>query len=107
MAKQVEQAMKSQHRTRSELVREALRIYLSARLIPVEVPTAAEVRAYRRGVAAYRRGDYVTLEEYSNQTKRPRLGTWQGFFELVDTLDIPQDSIAKRSDVPPQKRKPL
>ena len=71
MAKQVEQAMKAEHRTRSELVREALRVYLTARLMPVEVPTVAEVRAYRRGMAAYRRGDYVTLEDYLNGVDRP------------------------------------
>ena len=44
MAKEIERAMKAEHRTRSELVREALRIYLSARLIPTELPTAAEAR---------------------------------------------------------------
>jgi predicted transcriptional regulator len=70
MAKQVQQAMKAEHRTRSELVREALRVYLSARLLPVEIPTSAEVRAYRRGMAAYGRGDFVRLEEYANGMDR-------------------------------------
>ncbi len=64
MAKEVERAMKTEHRTRSELVREALRIYLSARLISTESPTPAEARAYRRGMAAYNRGDAMTLREY-------------------------------------------
>ena len=73
MAKQVEQAMKAEHRTRSELVREALRVYLSAKMIPVERPSAAEVRAYRKGTAAYKRGDYVTLGEYiDGMDRRPR-----------------------------------
>ncbi|MGB8583374.1 MAG: ribbon-helix-helix domain-containing protein [Candidatus Sulfotelmatobacter sp.] len=73
MAKEIEQAMKSEHRTRSELVREALRVYLSARLIPAELPTQAEARAYRRGMAAYRRGDSITLQEYVNgMDRRPR-----------------------------------
>ncbi len=73
MAKQVEQAMKAEHRTRSELIREALRVYLSARVIPVESPTAAEARAYRSGMAAYKRGDYVTLGEYiDGMDRRPR-----------------------------------
>lgn len=70
MAKKVEQAMKTEQRTRSELVREALRVYFSARLIPAEVPTDAETRAYRRGMTAYKRGDYVTLEEYLGGTDR-------------------------------------
>jgi Arc/MetJ-type ribon-helix-helix transcriptional regulator len=67
MAKEIERAMKAEHRTRSELVREALRVYLSARLIPAELPTAAEVRAYRSGMAAYRRGDsiYCTSMEWT------------------------------------------
>ncbi len=65
--------MKAEHRTRSELVREALRVYLSARLIPAERPTPAEARAYRRGMAAYERGDYVTLGEYlDGMDRRPR-----------------------------------
>jgi predicted transcriptional regulator len=70
MAKQVQQAMKAEHRTRSELVREALRVYLSARLMPIEIPTAAEARAYREGMAAYRRGDFIRLEEYANGMDR-------------------------------------
>jgi predicted transcriptional regulator len=73
MAKEVERAMRVEHRTRSELVREALRVYLSARLIPTELPTAAEARSYRRGMDAYNRGDAVTLQEYLNgMDRRPR-----------------------------------
>jgi hypothetical protein len=73
MARQVEQAMKAEHRTRSELVREALRVYLSGRVIPVETPGPAEARAYRGGMAAYKRGDYITLQEYINgMDRRPR-----------------------------------
>ena len=73
MAKQIEQAMKAEHRTRSELVREALRVYFSARVTPTENPTAAEVRAYRSGMAAYKRGDYVTLGDYRDgMDRRPR-----------------------------------
>ena len=73
MARQVERAMKAEQRTRSELVREALRVYFSARLVPTEQPTAAEAQAYRRGMAAYKRGDYVTLEEYlGGMDRRPR-----------------------------------
>jgi hypothetical protein len=64
MAKQVEQARKAEHRTRSELVREALRVYLSGQLIPTEKLTTSEARAYRSGMAAYKRGDYVSLGAY-------------------------------------------
>ena len=73
MAKEIDRAMKAEHRTRSELVREALRVYLSARLIPSELPTAAEARAYRRGMAAYRLGDSITLQQFVNgMDRRPR-----------------------------------
>ena len=79
MAEQVERARKAEQRTRSELVREALRVYLSARLVPVEVPTAAEARAYRRGMAAYKRGDYVKLEGYlDGMDRRPRRARKKG-----------------------------
>jgi len=71
----------------------------------MESLTDAEVRAHKRGMAAYRRGDYVTLEEYSNETQRRRLATWKDFFEAVDRLDVPQDFMARRRDAPPQKRK--
>jgi len=73
MAEQVELTRKAENRTRSELVREALRVYLSARVVPAELPTAAEARAYRRGMAAYKRGNYVTLEAYlDGMDRRPR-----------------------------------
>ena len=73
MAEQVERVMKAEHRTRSELVREALRVYLSGRMVQVELPTTSETRAYRRGMAAYKRGDYVTLEGYlDGMDRRPR-----------------------------------
>ena len=70
MARQIEKAMKAEHRTRSELVREALRVYLNVRVLATERPTAAEVRAYRLGMAAYKRGDFVTLGEYKNGMDR-------------------------------------
>jgi len=68
MAREIEKAMKAEHRTRSELVREALRVYL--RVLPTEQPTASEVRAHRRGAAAYKRGEFVTLGEYRNGMDR-------------------------------------
>ena len=64
MADQVAKAMKADHRTRSEVVREALRTYISIRQFPRESPTASELRAIRRGETAYRRGDYITVDEY-------------------------------------------
>jgi len=40
---------------------EALHLYFN---IPTEVATKAELRAIARGEAAYRRGDYITLDDY-------------------------------------------
>ena len=36
-------------------------------------------------------------------SRRP--DSWQDFFDLVDTLDIPQDFMSDRDLSPPQKRK--
>lgn len=65
MIRQVERVRKAEHRTRSELIREALRAYFSARrTLPVYTPTAAELRAIQKGRAAMRRGEYYTLDEF-------------------------------------------
>ena len=69
MAEQVEKTMQAENRTRSELVREALRTYIAIRQFPEETPTLAELRAIRRGRAAYERGDYVTLDELRRREK--------------------------------------
>lgn len=36
-------------------------------------------------------------------SRRPE--SWQDFFDLVDSLDIPDDFLSDRRDAPPQKRK--
>lgn len=36
-------------------------------------------------------------------SRRPE--SWQDFFELTETLDLPDDFMADRRDRPPQKRK--
>ncbi len=69
MAEQVEKTMQAENRTRSELVREALRTYIAIRQFPEEAATPAELRAIRRGRAAYERGDYVTLDELRRREK--------------------------------------
>ena len=62
MVRQVERVRKREQRTRSELVREALRAYFEDRF-PVVVPTKAELTAIRRGRAEIKAGNYVTLDE--------------------------------------------
>ena len=36
-------------------------------------------------------------------SRRPE--SWQDFFELMKTIDVPEDFLADRQDAPPQKRK--
>lgn len=61
VGRRVNQAAKRERRDPSELAVEALQLYFS---LATETPTAAEIRAIRRGEAAFRRGDYITLDDY-------------------------------------------
>lgn len=69
MARRVDQASKREHRTRSELVREALRVYLAHSYSP----TASELRAIENGRAEIRRGDYLTLDQLHAELDRLNL----------------------------------
>ena len=65
MIQEVERVRKTEHRTRSELIREALRAYFNARrTFPTYTPTAAELRAIAEGRGAMQRGQYYTLDEF-------------------------------------------
>ena len=65
---QAEAVRKAEHRTRSELVREALRSYIDRfRRIPVVSPTQQEERMLKEGWKGYEDGDYVTLEELQHE----------------------------------------
>lgn len=72
MIKHVELVRRAEHRTRSELVREALRTYFASRQIPEAMASPAEVRDIRRGRAAYARGDYSTPGQLFREMGRPR-----------------------------------
>ena len=63
MVRQFEQVRRAESRTRSELVREALRAYFEHRY-PAVQPTKAELAVLRRGRAAFRRGDVVSLKQF-------------------------------------------
>ena len=54
--------MKAEHRTRSELVREALRGYLNNR-VRVVAASKAELASIRRGRGEIENGEYLTLDE--------------------------------------------
>ena len=69
MLRQFEEVRKKESRTRSELVREALRAYFEERY-PAVMPTPAELAALRRGRAAFRRGNSVSLRQFLNGLER-------------------------------------
>ena len=79
MVKEFEKVRKAESRTRSELVREALRRYFDSRFIAVE-PSKTELAAIRRGREAFGRGDSLSLNQllhelepasHRTRTKRP------------------------------------
>jgi antitoxin VapB len=35
-------------------------------------------------------------------SRRP--DSWEGFFDLIKTIEVPDDFLAERKDMPPQKR---
>jgi predicted transcriptional regulator len=64
MLKKVEATREVEHRSRSALVREALRLYFTINATaPSYTPTSAELRAIERGRRAIARGEYLTLDE--------------------------------------------
>ena len=70
MISEVERVRKMEQRTRSELVREALRTYFAKR-IAVAQPRPAERAAVKRGREQYQAGEFVTLDEMLNGMERP------------------------------------
>lgn len=65
MIQQVEEVRKAEQRTRSELIREALRVHFVARkTVPTYTSTARELREIKKGRAAIRRGQYYTRDEF-------------------------------------------
>jgi len=71
MAKQMERVQKEEHRTRSELLREAWRHYFESRY-PTYKPAKAELAVIRKGRAEFHRGEYVTLKQLHNELEIAR-----------------------------------
>lgn len=86
MVRELERVRKREHRTRSELVREALRRYIRdadlgrintrVRDLAEEQPTEEEIAAIQEGSAQFRSGQFVTLEqlrhELGDRRQQPR-----------------------------------
>lgn len=79
MVVDVERVRRAERRTRSEFIREALRVYFDyasfearIRSLPVYTPTRREIREIKRGRAAMARGEYYTLNEFFRALDRTR-----------------------------------
>jgi metal-responsive CopG/Arc/MetJ family transcriptional regulator len=73
MVEELDRVRKREHRTRSELLREALRRYMAAtrRLPPAEDATPDEIEAIRLGREEYARGETVSLEDLQHELGLP------------------------------------
>ena len=86
MADELERVRRKEHRTRSELVREALRYYMRAAeardlqqridKLPEELPAADEIEAIKQGTRELLEGKFVSLEqlrhELDHRRRQPR-----------------------------------
>jgi metal-responsive CopG/Arc/MetJ family transcriptional regulator len=66
----VDAAARKEHRSRSELIREALRRYLSRepeRMLPLDEARPDEVEAIKRGRAQFGRGEFVRLDDLQRE----------------------------------------
>src|SRR5438128_1045534 len=87
MASEIERVRRKEHRTRSELVREALRHYIvrvaDLRMVreriaklPEEKPTAEEITAIEEGSKEFRAGHFMNLNklrhELGHRRQQPR-----------------------------------
>jgi predicted transcriptional regulator len=75
VGRRIDRTARKQRRKPSDLAVEAFQHYFAISGIPEETPTPAELRAIRRGEAALKRGDYITLDELRRKeevARRPR-----------------------------------
>jgi len=75
VGRRVARRARQEKRKPSDLAVEALHRYMALPKLPEETPTPAELRAIRRGEAAIKRGDYITLHELRQKeamAHRPR-----------------------------------
>jgi metal-responsive CopG/Arc/MetJ family transcriptional regulator len=86
MASELDRVRRKEHRTRSELVREALRHYIRnadgrtvqewAAALPEEEPTAEEIEAIAQATEEFREGKFITYSqlrhELGHRRQQPR-----------------------------------
>lgn len=66
----ITRAARAARRSRAAIVKDAVDLYVKSQL--EEEPTPAERAAIRRGHAAFKRGDYVTIDALRHDLERPR-----------------------------------
>ena len=75
MVDELDRVRRHEHRTRSELLREALRHYMAASgratTMPVEQALPHEIEAMRQAEAEYARGETVRLEDLQHELGLP------------------------------------
>jgi metal-responsive CopG/Arc/MetJ family transcriptional regulator len=70
MLPEIDNAARKEHRSRSELIREALRRYLSAdrsRMLPIDDAQRDEIEAIERGRTDFARGEFIRLEDLQRE----------------------------------------
>lgn len=73
------------------------KLFRSGRSQAVRLPSSFRFH----GTEVYVRRDPATGDVILS--RRPE--SWQDFFDLTKTIDVPDDFLADRGDTPPQKRK--
>jgi antitoxin VapB len=84
-------------RLKEDVMARTAKLFRNGRSQAVRLPSE-----YRfEGSEVYVRRDSATGDVILS--RRPE--SWQDFFELMKTIDVPKDFLADRQDTPPQKRK--
>jgi Arc/MetJ-type ribon-helix-helix transcriptional regulator len=72
MLPDIDAAARREHRSRADLIREALRRYLaSGRLIPIAEAEPNEVAAVERGRTQFEEGDFIRLDDLQRELGLP------------------------------------
>jgi metal-responsive CopG/Arc/MetJ family transcriptional regulator len=75
MVEELDRIRRQEHRTRSELMREALHRYMGsagvARRLPVEEALPDEIESVRRAEEEYARGETVSVEDLQHELGLP------------------------------------
>jgi predicted transcriptional regulator len=75
VVRRVNRAAKRANRNPSDLATEALEWYFRVCNLPDETPSRSGLRAIRRGREAFKKGDFITLDEFRREealARRPR-----------------------------------